>query len=46
MAAERESLSDSQSDVSNTSDELTSSELSISDSDSDSNNNNDISNVS
>ena len=46
MAAEGESLSDSQSEVSNTSDELTSSESSISDSDSDSNNNNDIRNGS
>lgn len=45
MGAERKSLSDSQSEVSNASDELTSSESSISDSDSNSNNN-DISNAS
>lgn len=46
MGAEGESLSDSQSEVSNASDELTSSESSILDRDSDSNNNNDISNAS
>ena len=46
MAAEGESLSDSRSEVSNASDELTSSESSISDRDSDSNNSNDISNAS